>query len=115
MPRLPLPSCNVPHCRNSVRRKGARYCEKHDRVTFSNRAKYESDPFYNSGRWRRFRAGYLKLAPLCRTCEENGIFTQATVVDHIVPRSQGGADYDMANLQPLCTQCHDKKRRSEVR
>ena len=115
MPSLPLPICNVPHCRKPVRRKGARFCEEHDRAAFKQRAKYEGDEFYNSARWRKFRAAYLRLAPLCRHCEEKGLFVKATVLDHIVPRSQGGPDYDMDNLQPLCFSCHDKKRRTEVK
>lgn len=114
MPRLPLPSCNVPHCRKEVRAKGRRFCVEHDRTNFTARAKYEADSFYNSMRWRRFRASYLKLAPLCRTCEQEGLFCKAVILDHITPRSQGGADYDLANLQPLCQPCHDKKRRTEV-
>ena len=33
----------------------------------------------------------------------------AATVDHIVPLSQGGAPYDLDNLQTLCLKCHRRK------
>ena len=98
MPTLPLVTCNVPHCRNDVKHKKARYCIEHDRAAFKNRAKYETDMFYKTGWWRKFRAFYLAMAPLCRACEESGVYTKANILDHIIPRSIGGADYDLNNL-----------------
>lgn len=37
-----------------------------------------------------------------------GIVTPAVEVDHIIPKSLGGAD-SFENLQPLCTECHVRK------
>lgn len=37
---------------------------------------------------------------------------QATDVDHIVPREQGGSD-QWSNLQALCHSCHSKKTATE--
>ena len=42
--------------------------------------------------------------PLCEECGK-----PATDVDHIVPRSRGGAPFDPANLQSLCASCHSAK------
>lgn len=35
-------------------------------------------------------------------------------VDHITPIRDGGAPYDLANLQSLCPKCHSRKTRVEV-
>lgn len=66
------------------------------------------DPFYGTGAWTRCRKFVLTSEPLCRSCK-----APASVVDHIVPRTQGGADYDLENLQPLCERCHNRKRQEE--
>lgn len=60
-------------------------------------------------KWRQLRRWYLKRHPLCADpFNEHMLPTMATVVDHIVPRRQGGSD-DLKNLQPLCAGCHNKK------
>lgn len=38
--------------------------------------------------------------------------TAASVVDHIVPVSQGGEFWDEANWQPLCATCHNSTKQS---
>ncbi|NTS64168.1 HNH endonuclease [Sphingomonas sp. HHU CXW] len=58
------------------------------------------------------RRSILSDEPLCRTCVKAGRVTAATVVDHIVPLSEGGSD-DRSNKQPLCTPCHDAKSKAE--
>ena len=55
----------------------------------------------------------LAYEPLCRECKRMGRVTAAEEVDHIVPRSEGGALYDMSNLQPLCRECHARKSSGE--
>ena len=64
--------------------------------------------FYSSARWRKARAEQLRRSPRCVQC--GGL---AEHVDHIQPRSQGGADLDAANLQSLCSPCHGRKTRAE--
>jgi 5-methylcytosine-specific restriction enzyme A len=66
--------------------------------------------FYNSRTWRKLRAFVLQADPLCIECE-----AIATVVDHIKPIRQGGPRYELSNLQPMCTSCHNRKRANESR
>lgn len=68
-----------------------------------------TDPFYLSTRWRKVRALYLLQHPLCRHCERIGKLTEAKIIDHIIPRQFGGAEYDTDNLQSLCLSCHTRK------
>ena len=66
------------------------------------------------GRWQRARLAYLAKHPLCRTCEEQGKVTEATVVDHVKPhRGDMVAFWDSANWQPLCKPCHSIKTAAE--
>ena len=57
---------------------------------------------------------YLRANPLCVSCQEQGITTQATEVDHIQRRAEGGSD-EWANLQALCKPCHSTKTATEGR
>ena len=69
----------------------------------------ETQRWYIRANWRRLRNLQLKTSPLCAMCLHTGTLTVATVVDHITPRSKGGADYDPDNLQSLCAECHSQK------
>ena len=40
---------------------------------------------YDTARWKRERAAYLRAHPLCVMCEQQGRTSLATVVDHIIP------------------------------
>jgi 5-methylcytosine-specific restriction enzyme A len=71
------------------------------------------DGFYRSKLWRDARAYHLGTSPLCVHCEAQGKVTEATIVDHIVPRSQGGLPFAESNLQSLCESCHARKSQSE--
>jgi 5-methylcytosine-specific restriction endonuclease McrA len=42
-----------------------------------------------------------------------GVIGEATVVDHIIQRKAGGADFDKSNLQGLCDRHHNIKRAQE--
>lgn len=66
--------------------------------------------------WRRARAAALKRDNyLCVVCARRGHVTKAVTVDHIIPRSKGGAVLDQDNLQSLCQDCHDVKTNAEDR
>lgn len=49
---------------------------------------------------------------LCQPCLTADRTTQATQVDHIIPKAQDGAD-DYDNLQAICDACHKQKTRDE--
>ena len=58
--------------------------------------------------WRKTRARVLARDPYCKICERVGCKMVSTDADHIVPRSEGGAD-EMSNLQGVCHSCHSRK------
>lgn len=58
--------------------------------------------------WRKTRRRVLRLEPACRQCGQ-----PATQVDHITPKTLGGTD-NIANLQPLCDNCHTAKTTTEA-
>lgn len=72
------------------------------------------EAFYGSPRWKAVRKAYFVRSPLCEHCDLNGRLTPGAVVDHIVERRDGGADYDHSNLQTLCHACHNKKTKIEA-
>lgn len=58
------------------------------------------------------RARRLKLFPLCRHCEEEGVIKATEEIDHIIPLFKGieagGTDED-DNVQGLCYEHHKIK------
>ena len=66
--------------------------------------------------WHKFRSWYLAQNPLCKTCEAKTppLFTGAREVDHVVPLRDGGGQYELSNLQPLCGRCHRRKTHLET-
>lgn len=69
----------------------------------------DNSEFYNSRTWRGFRAAYLLKNPLCVHCKQEGVLTEATVVDHVVRIADGGAKLDENNMQSLCKKHHNRK------
>lgn len=64
-----------------------------------------SDPFYGTAGWRALRAACLQRDPVCASL---GCGQPSTHADHIVPRSQGGAD-SLSNLRGACESCHNRR------
>lgn len=64
---------------------------------------------YHSYQWRKLRLGFVAQNPLCLHCEQYGIITAGYIVDHIVEIEDGGAIFDINNLQHLCKSCHNAK------
>jgi len=73
-------------------------------------------------RWSQFSKAQLKQFPICgqlhatgelsarySRCVQQGITTPAKCVDHIVPMSKGGSQYDTTNLESLCIACNSAK------
>ena len=75
-----------------------------------------TDPFrqlYQSSRWHRYSALFLKKNRLCVYCLSEGRTTVARVTDHIIPITQGGEIWNPSNHQPLCFKHHNQKTKSE--
>jgi len=61
------------------------------------------------GPWDQLRKQTMKRDNyMCQPCKKLGFITNATQVDHIVPKSKGGTD-DLSNLQAICNDCHKIK------
>lgn len=68
--------------------------------------------FHNSPVWRALSHRMRREQPWCPICERN----YATMTDHIVSISAGGAPLDPDNLLPMCDEpCHNIKRGLEAR
>lgn len=61
---------------------------------------------YNK-QWAALRQRFITTHPTCQ-CGQ-----QATIVDHIIPITEGGKRLDWNNLQSLCTKCHAMKTHAE--
>ena len=84
---------------------GSAYCHRHQRA----RQPKETDPFYLSVQWRKFRDWYITRHPVCEMCEREQRLTPAVMVDHILEISDGGALTSEDNAQALCWKCHGMK------
>jgi 5-methylcytosine-specific restriction endonuclease McrA len=62
-------------------------------------------------KWAAFAKSFLRRCPFCLECGYHGLDVMAQVVDHLVPRSQGGSLFDRDNLIPLCHAHHNKLKR----
>lgn len=106
--------CNAPSCYVIVR-DGTGRCETHTitKRTESNELRYtganKNKKLYDSKRWRRISKRMRAIMPFCQHCWDEGTETVADVVDHIVELSDGGAAFELSNLEPLCNQCHNTK------
>lgn len=87
------------------------YCQEHTPA----RAPKETDPFYLSVQWRRFREYYIGLHPLCEQCLIEGRETPAAMTDHILSIADGGALTSEDNAMSLCWKCHGIKTAAQAR
>jgi 5-methylcytosine-specific restriction protein A len=72
----------------------------------------ERKRFYNSARWLKLRAAFLRANPLCLDCEARGDLTPATTPHHVEERlANPDRALDWDNLRPLCSSCHSKRHR----
>jgi len=63
--------------------------------------------------WRKIRAPIIKRDDgLCQRCLRYGRVTAFFAVDHVIPKSKGGSDYE-DNLECICKQCHKIKTDTE--
>ncbi len=115
--------CRIFNCSVLLDKPG--YCDSHklDAVTDSARHKVskaqvteaykERNRFYQRAAWKQLRKAQLDSYPLCCKCRQLGKLVAASVVDHIMPISTGGAALDITNVQSLCTPCHNAKTNQE--
>jgi 5-methylcytosine-specific restriction protein A len=77
------------------------------------RAPWEGSPQRGARgrRWARFRLFRLRADPICQWINNDGTGCRllASVVDHVVPLAEGGAEYDWDNTQCLCRSHHQQK------
>lgn len=118
MPRsAPMP-CRHAGCAVLIDKPG--FCDKHRREVFKAQKQTvtedykERNRFYQRKQWKAVRSLQLQLEPLCRHCRKQGRLIAASVVDHILPITDGGAELDLNNLQSLCSACHSSKTRAET-
>jgi 5-methylcytosine-specific restriction protein A len=90
---------------------GEHYCSAHkDKANKAEQERRGTSSQRGYGRcWQRLRLLVLARDPVCR---HPGCTELATDADHIVPRSQGGAD-SLGNLQGLCHAHHSAKTAKE--
>ncbi len=111
MPARAASICRHPGCGRRIPAPG--YCETHAHFA-SNWVKREDRKGSTTSRgygwkWQKLRAHVLKRDNgLCLPCGRRGRVTEATDVDHIVAKTDGGTD-DPGNLQSICAACHKAK------
>lgn len=106
--------CTAPGCRGLV--DGASRtsrCVQHARPAWETNQGTTAHQRGYGARWRKLRALVLAEEPLCRECSKAGRIAAARIVDHIVPKAEGGGD-ERSNLQPLCLRCSNDKTQREA-
>jgi 5-methylcytosine-specific restriction protein A len=110
MPRRAPRPCAVPGCPNLVY-AGSR-CDKHllpkDRTRETVRASASSRGY--GPEWTKKRDAYARAHPWCEDPYgiHQGQLVRMKIVDHIIPRRQGGKD-EKNNFRSLCQTCHNYK------
>ncbi len=104
----PMRPCRNPTCRTATRSDNG-YCDAcqlyHLDMIKKKERRKATDPFYFSHRWRKISARFVRMHPVCQLCHR----APATIVDHIIERSDGGDQWSEHNLQALCPRCHGRK------
>jgi len=68
-------------------------------------------PWYWTRRWKRRRAEQLHAPPLCVICLNDGVWTPATIADHIEPHRGDPVKFWFGELQSLCETHHKRDKR----
>lgn len=112
MPMRPAPACPTWPCPHRVP------CPVHGRAQAlakeHRRPNRDVRRWYYHARWVHpdwgLRAQVLADDPWCIACQQRGVLTVATDIDHIVPhRGDPELFWDRGNLQGLCRGCHAAK------
>lgn len=102
MPTAPPTRCP---CGRTATNRGR--CDEHQPKPWATPSK--RNQVLDKWKWRKTAEDFLRHHPRCAWCG-----AEATQVDHIIPVADGGALYDHANLQSLCTPHHDEKTKAEA-
>jgi 5-methylcytosine-specific restriction endonuclease McrA/shikimate kinase len=109
MPTKPLKPCSHPGCGVLTIEP---FCIKHEGQHKQERSNWSKQSPKERGygwTWTKIRKlVMLRDGGICQVCLANNIIKEATEVDHIVPKTQGGTDEDH-NLQAICKSCHQDK------
>jgi 5-methylcytosine-specific restriction endonuclease McrA/predicted kinase len=109
MPARALRPCKHPGC-GRLSTDGA--CSLHAAQIKRERSNWSQKPPTERGygsTWVKIRKlAMLRDGAICKVCLAEGRVTQATEIDHIIPKSQGGTDEE-DNLQAICKRCHAHK------
>jgi 5-methylcytosine-specific restriction protein A len=112
--REPRKPCGHAGCRTLALVEDRRYCQKHlnehlakekrrQRALNAKRDKTMGKLY--SSRWRKARALFLRINPVCVDC---GL--PANEVDHEIPhRGDPRLFWDRSNWTPRCKRCHSRK------
>ena len=99
-----------------IRRKSGGICRKMGSRTRSYRDSKPVRIARGSRGYRRAVRRFLAGNPMCRVCEDEGLFTIAEEMDHIKPCGDSlELLWNKENWQPICRYCHEKKTASENR
>lgn len=107
MPHKPKRPCSYPGC---PRLTDGRYCAEHAKLEAKQYEMYKRDPETRKRygtEWRKVRARYLQVHPLCEMCKAEGKLTPTEHIHHKTPLSEGGTN-NPENLMALCRVCHAK-------
>jgi 5-methylcytosine-specific restriction protein A len=111
LPIAPPHPCATPRCPGLARR-GHRCCDSCEQAGRDRRddaARGTAAERGYKGEWPRTRKRILERDHyLCRYCQNVDRLTEATLVDHVRPKSCNGTDDD-ANLASCCRDCHAEK------
>lgn len=112
MPIAAARPCRQTGCGELVR-DGAGYCPNHKHLKainrFADKARGSAAARGYGAAWRKLREAVLRRDfGLCQVCLAQGRAKPANIVDHIIPKAEGGSD-SLENLRAICKPCHDLK------
>jgi 5-methylcytosine-specific restriction enzyme A len=102
--RAPKP-CNTIGCPQLVR-GSQRHCPEHAKPAYAGSTRGSST---SSAAWKQLRLLILRRDHNQCQIADYGCQGAATEVDHIVPTSRGGAEFDPENCRAACRKCHQVK------
>jgi len=98
--------CAHPGCGKLV--SDGRYCPAHKKPGWEKTKTSAHQRGYGYA-WQKLRVVVLQRdSGLCQPCLAKGQLTTGNIVDHIIPKAEGGGD-DLKNLQTICKPCHTMK------